>query len=80
MVARLRASPLSLDRYSANYCAARGIEIVKAGGQEREHVATKVGRQRLDLGIGKASVDLPMQTQASVGPKKPMGAACHLIE
>ena len=67
----LRASALSL--VLCEYCAARGIEIVKAGGQEREHVATKVGKQRFDLGIGKASVDLPMQTQASVGPKKTNG-------
>src|ERR1700730_7720022 len=35
-----------------------GDELAKVGGCEREHVATHIGKPRLDLGIGKASVDL----------------------
>src|SRR5262249_962011 len=33
----------------------------KVGGREREHVATHVGKPRLEPGIGKASVDLPVE-------------------
>src|SRR5262245_1033845 len=33
-------------------------EPSKVAGREREHVATQVGKPRLELGIGKASVDL----------------------
>src|SRR5262249_41254551 len=35
-----------------------GDELAKVSGREREHVATEVGKPRLDLGIGEASVDL----------------------
>ena len=35
-----------------------GDELAEVGAREREHVATQVGKARLDLGIGKASVDL----------------------
>ena len=36
-----------------------GDELAKVSGRGREHVATQVGKPRLDLGIGEASVDLP---------------------
>src|SRR5262249_3070306 len=35
-----------------------GNELPKVGGRERKHVATEVGKPRLHLGLGKASVDL----------------------
>ena len=35
-----------------------GDELAKVGGREREHVATQVGKPRLDFGISKAGVDL----------------------
>src|SRR5262249_58720171 len=35
-----------------------GDQLAKIGRREREHVAAQVGKPRLELGIGKASVDL----------------------
>jgi len=35
-----------------------GDHLAEVSGREREHVAAQVGKARLDLGIGKASVDL----------------------
>src|SRR5262249_32854491 len=38
-----------------------GDELATVSGRERDHVATEVGKPRLDLGIGEASVDLLVQ-------------------
>src|SRR5262249_52886601 len=38
-----------------------GDELAKVGGREREHVATQVGKPHLDLGVGEARVDLPVE-------------------
>src|SRR5262249_27573557 len=35
-----------------------GDEFTEVGGREREHVATQVGKPRLDLGVGEAGIDL----------------------
>jgi len=35
-----------------------GDELAKVGRREREHDATQVGKPRLDLGVGEASIDL----------------------
>src|SRR5262245_39441128 len=44
-----------------------GDELAKVGGREREHVATEVGKPRLDLGVGKASVDLLVELLDDLG-------------
>src|SRR5262245_20712263 len=44
-----------------------GDELAKVGGREREHVATQVGKARLDLGIGKTSVDLLVELLDDLG-------------
>src|SRR5262245_43382338 len=36
-------------------------ELAEVGGREREHIATHVGKPRLELGIGQASVDLVVE-------------------
>src|SRR5262245_1564024 len=41
----------------------------KVGGREREHVATQVGKPRLDFGIGEARVDLPVELVDEFGPR-----------
>jgi hypothetical protein len=35
-----------------------GDELAKVGGRKREHGAAEIGKPRLDIGIGEASVDL----------------------
>src|SRR5262249_35885418 len=44
-----------------------GDELAKVGGREREHVATEVEKPCLDLGIGKASVDLLVELLDDLG-------------
>src|SRR5262249_36637976 len=44
-----------------------GDELAKVGGREREHVATEVEEPCLDLGIGKASVDLLVELLDDLG-------------
>jgi hypothetical protein len=44
-----------------------GDEFAKVSGREREHVATQVGKPRLDLGIGEASVDLLVELIDDLG-------------
>src|SRR5262249_59376490 len=44
-----------------------GDELAKVGGREREHVATQVGKPRLHLGIGEASVDLLVELLDDLG-------------
>jgi hypothetical protein len=44
-----------------------GDELAKVGGREREHVATQVGKPRLDLRIGEASVDLSVELVDDLG-------------
>jgi len=46
----------------------RGDELAEVGRREREHVATQVGKPRLDLGIGEARVDLPVELVDEFGP------------
>src|SRR5947208_16989471 len=46
-----------------------GNELAKVGGREREHVATQVGKPRLDLGIGKARVDLLVELVDDLGER-----------
>jgi len=44
-----------------------GDELAGVGGQEREHVATQVGKARLDLGIGEARIDLLVELLNNLG-------------
>src|SRR5262249_40934436 len=44
-----------------------GDELAKVGGREHEHVATQVGKPRLDLRIGEASVDLSVELVDDLG-------------
>src|SRR5262249_53708945 len=44
-----------------------GDELAKVSGREREHVATQVGKARLDLGIGEASADLLVELVDDLG-------------
>src|SRR5258708_14747852 len=48
-----------------------GDELAKVGGRERERVATQVGKPRLDLGIGEASVDLLVELVDDLGRRGP---------
>src|SRR5215471_10290400 len=44
-----------------------GDELAKVGGRQRECVAAQVGKPRLELGIGKASVDLLVELLDDLG-------------
>src|SRR5215475_15610999 len=44
-----------------------GDQLPKVGGREREHSATEIGKPRLDLGFGKASVDLLVELVDDLG-------------
>ena len=66
-----------LTRYSALMLAARitlppllgflGDQLSKLGGRERRHIATDVGKPRLQLGIGERGVDLPVELVDDLG-------------
>src|SRR5262249_441571 len=42
-------------------------ELSKVGGRERKHIATDVGKLRLQLGIGERGVDLPVELVDDLG-------------
>ena len=42
--------------YLAPFLGFVGDQFRKFGGREREHVATQVGKPRLDLGVGETTV------------------------
>jgi hypothetical protein len=44
-----------------------GDELTEIGGREREHLATEIGKPRLDFGIGEAGIDLPVELVNNVG-------------
>src|SRR5262245_3129469 len=44
-----------------------GDELGEVGGREREHLATEIGKPRLDFRIGEAGVDLRIELVNNVG-------------
>src|SRR5262245_57245414 len=44
-----------------------GDQLFKVDGREREHGATEIGKPRLELGIGEASVDLRVELRNDLG-------------
>src|SRR5258707_4776113 len=65
------AGSIRLDAYELHHLAPFlgfvGDQLFKVGGREREHGATEVGKPRLDLGIGEASVDLLVELRNDLG-------------
>jgi hypothetical protein len=54
----LRNTTLDIDRpdHLAPFPGFVGDQPAKVGGREHEHIATQVGKPRLDLGIGKPAL------------------------
>ena len=52
-----------------HFSVSSAMSLAKVGGREREHVATQVGKPRLDLGIGKARVDLLVELVDDLGER-----------
>src|SRR5262245_30213184 len=42
-------------------------QLTEIGGREREHLATEIGKPRLDFGISEAGIDLPIELVNNVG-------------
>src|SRR5215831_3021354 len=50
-----------------HFSVSSAMSLPKSGGRQRECVAAQVGKPRLELGIGKASVDLLVELLDDLG-------------
>jgi hypothetical protein len=68
---RLPAASVGLDvggpDHLAPFLGFVGDQPAKVGGREREHVATQVGKPRLDLGVGEAGIDFLVEPVDDLG-------------